>query len=198
MAGAPAAGKTTRQYLIRQAIESILAGVSIPTVKQSDAAAPFLSVQQAIKQERAFRSRSEEAMIALLLTVESVRWPMQDLMTKHGELTPQQYNVLRILRGAGPKGLPTLDIGERMIERTPGITRLLDRLEAKQLVERDRSNADRRQVICRITATGKALLKKLDRPVDALNEAAMGDLGTSELAELIRLLDKVRHHAQLN
>jgi DNA-binding MarR family transcriptional regulator len=160
--------------------------------------APHSSVQQAIKQERPFRTRSDEAVVGLMLTVEAVRRPLHDLMAEHGELTQQQYNVLRILRGAGAKGIPTLDIGDRMIERTPGITRLIDRLAAKDLVERDRSETDRRQVICRISATGKALLKGLDRPVEALNQAAMGGLSERELGELIRLLNKVRHQATRN
>ncbi|MFT7535651.1 MAG: DNA-binding MarR family transcriptional regulator [Hyphomicrobiaceae bacterium] len=153
------------------------------------------SVQQAIKQDRPFRTRSDEAMVGLMLTVEAVRRPFYELMAKHGELTQQQYNVLRILRGAGAQGIPTLDIGDRMIERTPGITRLIDRLTAKDLVERHRSETDRRQVICRISTAGKALLKKLDRPVEALNQAAMAGLTKSELGELIRLLNKVRHQA---
>lgn len=154
------------------------------------------SVQEAIQQERPFRTRSDEAMVGLLLAVEAVRRPFHELMASHGELTQQQYNVLRILRGAGPKGIPTLDIGARMIERTPGITRLIDRLVAKGLVERDRSETDRRQVICRIAPEGRTLLKKLDRPVEALNQAAMSGLKERELAELIRLLNKIRHQAE--
>tara|TARA_R110002072_G_scaffold302990_1_gene490818 strand:+ start:48955 stop:49482 length:528 start_codon:yes stop_codon:yes gene_type:complete len=156
------------------------------------------SVQQAIKQERPFRTRSDEAMVGLLLTAEAVRRPFHDLMAEHGELTQQQYNVLRIVRGAGAKGIPTLDIGDRMIERTPGITRLIDRLAAKELVERDRSAIDRRQVICRISTTGKALLKRLDRPIEALNQAAMAGLSERELGEFLRLLNKVRHQATRN
>lgn len=157
----------------------------------ADAAASE-SIQAAIKQTRPFRSAAQEAAIGLLLTAEAIRWPLQDLLAGHDELTPQQYNVLRILRGAGPAGLPTLEIGARMIERTPGITRLLDRLESKGLVERTRHVEDRRQVICRITDVGLNLLRRLDRPVDALDDAVMGNLDQAELAELIRLLNKVR------
>jgi DNA-binding MarR family transcriptional regulator len=133
-------------------------------------------------------------MVGLLLTAEAVRWPVQDLLSTHEDLTLQQYNLLRILRGAGSKGLPTLEVGARMIERTPGITRLLDRLEQKGLVVRTRSPEDRRQVICRITELGSGLLKKLDRPVDALDDATMGGLDEREIGELIQLLDKVRLH----
>jgi len=150
-------------------------------------------VQAAIKQSRPFSSPGQEAAIALLLTAEAVRWPMQDYLTSHHDLTLQQYNVLRILRGAGRPGLPTLEIGDRMVERTPGVTRLLDRLEAKGLVQRERSAHDRRQVICRITPTGTQLLRKLDRPITNLDERLTAPLSNTELRELIRLLDKLRN-----
>ncbi len=168
--------------------------VASTKTKPSETAAPADSIQAAIKQTRPFRSRRQEALVGLLLTAEAVKWPMQDLLASHDELTMQQYNVLRILRGAGPAGLPTLEIGTRMIERTPGVTRLIDRMEQKGLVVRERARDDRRLVICRITEAGTSLLKKLDRPVDALDEAVLGALDDDETAELIRLLDKVRHH----
>lgn len=152
------------------------------------------SIQAAIQQTRPFRSKRQEALIGLLLTSEATRWPLQDLFARHGDLTLQQYNVLRILRGAGADGLPTLDIAERMIERTPGITRLLDRLETKGLVARSRARADRRQVICRISDDGLALLKTLDRPVAALDDTILGCLNDREVGQLIQLLDKVRLH----
>lgn len=161
----------------------------------TDAAPHPGSIQAAIKQTRPFRSRRQEALVGLMLTAEAIRWPMQDLLAGHGELTLQQYNVLRILRGAGPAGLPTLEIGARMIERTPGITRLIDRMEQKGLVVRERAQDDRRLVICRISEAGAALLKKLDRPVDALDDAMLAALDDDETVELIRLLDKVRLHS---
>lgn len=153
---------------------------------------PAGSVAAAIKQTKPFRSTAQEAAIALLLTAEVTRWPIQDLLAAEHDLTLQQYNVLRILRGAGSAGLPTLEIAERMIERTPGITRLIDRLEDKGLVVRERSADDRRQVFCRLTAAGAELLRGLDRPIDALDEMVMGGLDAKEQATLIRLLDKVR------
>lgn len=152
------------------------------------------SIQAAIQQTRPFRSRRQEAVVGLLLTAECVRWPLQDLLAGHDELTLQQYNVLRILRGAGAKGLPTLEIGNRMIERTPGVTRLIDRMEEKGLVVRERSREDRRIVTCRITEVGTTLLKRLDRPVDALEESLVGALDDAEVAEFIRLLNLVRVH----
>ena len=107
-------------------------------------------------------------------------------------ITSQQFNVLRILRGAAPAPLPTLEIGERMIEQTPGITRLLDRLETKGLVARKRCRTDRRQVHCRITEAGLALLATLDRPADELGEALMRPIGRAGQKQLVALLDRIR------
>jgi DNA-binding MarR family transcriptional regulator len=111
---------------------------------------------------------------------------------EQGGVTFQQYNVLRILRGAGSDGLPTLDIGDRMIERTPGVTRIVDRLEAKGLACRDRGIEDRRQVWCRITEAGLALLAKLEEPVHETDESLFTGLSGEELDTLIRLLEHVR------
>src|SRR5512146_1802008 len=104
----------------------------------------------------------------------------------------QQYNVLRILRGAGKEGLPTLEVASRLVEQTPGITRLLDRLEAKKLIRRERCPTDRRQVLCFITAEGLALLGRLDAPVNAFDARALGMLTAQEQRELVRILDKIR------
>lgn len=156
------------------------------------AAAQPGSVQAALKQNRPFRSPSAEALVALMLTAETVRWPLQDMLAGSHDLTLQQYNVLRILRGAGKEGLPTLEIGARMIERTPGITRLLDRLEQKGLIARERSAEDRRQVITCITTAGVELLRALDRPVQAIERQVFGDLSDTDLRALIRVLDRIR------
>lgn len=152
--------------------------------------------QRAIKQEKAFRSLSQETVVALFLTAEAIRWPFTQLLAKNGDITLQQYNVLRILRGAGPEGLPTLEIAERMIDRTPGVTRLLDRLEQKKLVERERSSEDRRLVYCRISREGKDLLARLDGPFDALDDQAFAALSASDLKTLLRLLDRVREPSE--
>ena len=145
---------------------------------------------RAIRQERPFRSLAQETLVALLLAAERVRWPIQDALAAEGDLTLQQYNVLRILRGAGEAGLPTLAIGERMIERTPGITRLLDRLEKKKLVQRERSDTDRRQVVVRITRTGRELLARLDPVLDTLDDETL-PLGQAELRALLPLLERI-------
>ena len=100
--------------------------------------------------------------------------------------------MLRILRGAGPEGIPTLTIGERMIEQTPGVTRLVDRLERKGLVARNPCPTDRRRVFCRITPKGLDLLKELDDPINRWDAQAVSVLPPSELDSLINLLDRVR------
>src|ERR1700750_2732984 len=99
------------------------------------------------KPPEVFHSREQEATLGLLRTAAAIKRSLAQVIEPHG-ITPQQYNVLRILRGAGAEGIPTLTIGERMIEQTPGVTRLLDRLEAKGLVARCRGEDDRRQVLC--------------------------------------------------
>ncbi len=150
------------------------------------------TVQTAIGQKKAFRNASQEGVIALLLAAEVVRWRVTQLVEAKGQITFQQYNVLRILRGAGEAGLPTLAIGERMIEHTPGITRLLDRLEEKGLVTRERSDEDKRQVLCRVTARGRKLVDELDGPMDDLDDESLACLTKGELATLIELTNRIR------
>jgi DNA-binding MarR family transcriptional regulator len=109
----------------------------------------------------------------------------------HG-ITLQQFNVLRILRGAGDAGLPTLEVAERMIEQTPGVTRLLDRLEAKELVRRQRCPKDRRQHLCWISTTGLQLLEKIDALTARAPEESLKGLRQKDRVTFIRLLDAIR------
>lgn len=143
------------------------------------------------KPSQNFRSREQEATLGLLRTADAVKRSLAQVIAPHG-ITPQQYNVMRILRGAGPDGIPTLTIGERMIEQTPGVTRLVDRLERKGLVARTPCPRDRRRVFCRITAKGLDLLKELDDPVTRWDSQAVSVLPPSELDVLVDLLDRVR------
>lgn len=143
------------------------------------------------KPSQNFRSREQEATLGLLRTADAVKRSLAQVIEPHG-VTPQQYNVLRILRGAGSDGIPTLTIGERMIEQTPGVTRLVDRLERKGLVARTPCPKDRRRVFCRITAKGLDLLKELDDPVNRWDLQAVSVLPPSELDTLVDLLDRVR------
>lgn len=129
------------------------------------------------------------AYVALLRTADRLKAYFEAIISPF-DITSQQYNVLRILRGAGPDGLPILTIAERMIERAPGITRMIDRLEAKGLVWREDCPKDRRRIYCRITEKGLNLLEQLDGPVDKKNAAFHG-LNEGELAQLTGLLEKV-------
>ncbi len=149
-------------------------------------------LQREIQQRSPFRSKGQEAILGLLKTADLVRRLIAGVLEPY-EVTPQQYNVLRILRGAGSEGIPTLAIRERMVEQTPGITRLLDRLEAKGWAERKRCSGDRRQVLCFLSAKGAALLQELDGPMGAIDrETAFACLSDDELNELVRLLDSIR------
>ncbi|MDQ3948705.1 MAG: MarR family transcriptional regulator [Gemmatimonadota bacterium] len=148
-------------------------------------------LQREIKQKRPFRSRGQEATIALLRTADVVRRRLTRTVEPHG-ITLQQYNVLRILKGASPDPLPTLEIAQRMIEEQPGITRLLDRLGAKGLVRRERCADDRRQVHCWITKAGLDLLAELDPVVNKADEAAVAALSPAQLQQLLQLLEVIR------
>lgn len=147
-------------------------------------------LQREIQQRRPFHSRSQEAVLGLLKTADGIGRSLNAVLAPYG-ITRQQYNVLRILRGAG-EPLPTLSIAERMVEQTPGITRLLDRLEAKGLAGRERCAEDRRQVLCSISPQGLDLLKRLDEPMAKADARPMAELSDRDLSKLIRILDRVR------
>jgi MarR family transcriptional regulator, organic hydroperoxide resistance regulator len=149
------------------------------------------ALQREIQQRVPFSSQQEEAILAIARTADVLRRRISRLIEPYG-VTEQQYNVLRILRGAGCDGLPTLDIAERMIEQTPGITRMIDRLETKGLVSRERGCQDRRQVLCQISQTGLDLLAKLDEPLRQWGLTALGSLREQEMDALILTLARIR------
>ncbi len=147
-------------------------------------------LQKEIKKRNAFESAEQEALLNLLRTSDRFQTSMTRLFRKYG-LTPSQYNVLRILRGEG-KPLPCLEIADRLIAAVPGITGLLDRLEAAGLIGRERSRVDRRVVFAAITPKGLELLDRLDEPLEKQHQRLIGHLTRAELAELTRLLEKAR------
>jgi len=149
-------------------------------------------LQKEIKQNKPFRSRRQEAVLAIVRTADVLkrRWRVAE---EFG-VTGQQYNVLRILRGAQPEPLPTMEIASRMIENTPGITGLLDRLEEKGLVQRARDADDRRCSRCSITAKGMKLLAEMDEPINQSEEAALSILDGKDVDRLIDILEQVRAH----
>ena len=147
-------------------------------------------LQQQLRQRKPFRGPSQEAFINLLRTADVLQRQLELALKPHG-LTATQYNVLRILRGSG-EPLMCSQVGERMIAHDPDITRLIDRMEKAALVARERSTHDRRCVLLSITQQGLAVLKELDGPVDELDDRLMSHMPKAEIAELSRLLEKLR------
>lgn len=152
---------------------------------------PTGAIAREIKQGKPFRSLSMEAVLTLLRTADVIHRHFERVVLPRG-VTIQQYNVLRILRGAGERGLPTLEIAKRMVEKAPGVTRLIDRMAAKGWVDRVRCTEDRRVVYCRITDAGLALVSQLDEPMAAADDAALSMLHERDQRQLIRLLDAIR------
>jgi len=132
-------------------------------------------------------SSAHTTTFAILTAAERLRRRLAEVVEPYG-VTLQQYHVMRILSGAGSAGLPTLVVAERMIEHTPGVTRLLDRLESKELVRRVRSATDRRLVLCTLSAEGKRRVEAMEAAIEAEEAAAVGGLSRSEGQQLIRLL----------
>lgn len=148
-------------------------------------------LQAAIGQTRPFASASQEALLGIVHTGSMIDRLISRYLVPF-KLSSAQYNVLRILRGAGPAGLPTLTIRCRMIDPNSAITRLVDKLEKAGLVSRSRAVDDRREVRCRITEKGLSLLQELDPIVSAHDDLLAPGLSASELRQLTQLLDRVR------
>jgi DNA-binding MarR family transcriptional regulator len=149
------------------------------------------SLQREIKQPKAFRSREAEAFLNVLRTSAALVGDLAELLRGY-ELTQPQYNVLRILRGAGEAGLARGEVGDRMVAREPDVTRLIDRMEQRGLLTRSREGQDRRVVRVRITPQGLSLVNQLDEPVQHMHERQLGHLSETELASLCDLLAKAR------
>ena len=147
-------------------------------------------LQQKLKQTKPFSSTEEAVYLRMQIASEEMRAGFNELF-KSSELTLAQYNVLRILRGAGSEGLSCREISERMINRDSDITRMLDRLEARGLITRERQTDDRRVVLAYISKAGFGLLSDLDRPVADLHKRQLKPLSKKELESLGALLKKV-------
>jgi DNA-binding MarR family transcriptional regulator len=142
--------------------------------------------------ERSTRALAHSsAFRAALKTAGHLERGFAELFKAH-DLSLTQYNVLRILRGSGPDGATCGDVGDNLIQHDPDVTRLLDRLDRRGLIERGRDTKDRRVVRTRITKAGLALLADLDGPVDDVHERQLGHLSEERLAELTAILDAVR------
>lgn len=149
----------------------------------------FEELQLEIKQTKPFRSHEEAAYLAIQKIAEDLRAGFNDLFKTRG-LTGAQYNVLRILRGAGHDGLSCREISERMITRDSDITRMLDRLEASMLICRERQADDRRVVLAFIADQGLEILADLDGSVDELQKKQLGHMSGIELESMIKMLVK--------
>jgi DNA-binding MarR family transcriptional regulator len=143
------------------------------------------------KSPRKFDSLEQEAYLNLWRTYDRLRAIEDDLFGKH-ELSAQQYNALRILRGEHPVPIPTLLLARRLVSHAPDITRLLDKLESRKLIERERPEHNRRMVLVRITREGLSLLSSLDQPVRKCSEVQLGHLSADQLKSLVQLLKLAR------
>jgi DNA-binding MarR family transcriptional regulator len=149
-----------------------------------------MSLQRELKKKRPFESLEQEAALNIARTSDRQSIRFARLLRQH-DLTPSQYNILRILRGEGSP-LPSLEIASRTITVVPGITGLIDRLERSGFVIRERCKEDRRVVYVALTEKGQKTLAALDQPLNELHKKIMGHMTKVELAELIRLLEKAR------
>lgn len=143
-----------------------------------------------LKMKRDFRQPAQEVITSVLRTSDMYEYRLRQFFRDYG-LTHPQYNILRILRGAdGP--LPILEIANRLVSKVPGITGLIDKLEARGLVTRQRCDADRRVWYVRLSTAGQELLDKLDTPNDQIEQELAGHLTEKECRQLVTLLDKAR------
>ncbi len=155
---------------------------------------PLSAVGEEIYQTKPFATIEEELLVSLLRTTDVLNARFEQ-MIRPFNISMTQYNVLRILRGAGPDGRTCGEIGERMIAREPDVTRLLERMEKTGLIKRTRDTADRRVVVTRITSVGLKLLDEIDpklREMDGL----LKPMGERKLESMLKLLDELREHVR--
>ena len=150
------------------------------------------TIDREIRQTKPFRSVQEQVVINLMRTTRAVEEGWVQYLKRTAGISPSQYNILRILRGARPKAAKISEISDRMITRDPDVTRLVDRLIKQGLVRRERDTGDRRVVLVEITGAGLALLSRLDRPAGEYTDGAMAGLKLRQLRTRDGLLNEVR------
>jgi DNA-binding MarR family transcriptional regulator len=148
-------------------------------------------LQDELKQSKPFRSLEQEALLSIERTAAILSHGVADALRRY-EITPTQYNALRILRGAGEQGLCRNEVRDRLVAQVPDVTRLLDRMEEMGLVDRERAEDDRRMVFTRLTRKGTQLLARIDEPVARLHHRQLGHLNAAKLRTLIELLAEAR------
>jgi DNA-binding MarR family transcriptional regulator len=151
------------------------------------------SIQAELKQRKPFRTLEEEASVSLARTAALMEYAAAEVLRRYG-LTPTQYNVLRILRGAEPDGLGRNEVRDRLVFKVSDATRLLDRLEEMGLVARTRGGEDRRVVVARITRKGLDLLAPLDGEIEQFHRQKLGHMGERKLRTFLNLLADAREH----
>jgi DNA-binding MarR family transcriptional regulator len=149
------------------------------------------NLRDELKMTRPFKSLEEETILSIARTAALVEHTGSEEL-KRFDLTTTQYNVLRILRGAGEPGLCRNEVGARLVTQVPDVTRLLDRMEAAGLISRHRGGQDRRFVSTQITEKGLKLLERIDRELPAIHNRQLGHISQRRLRELIELLEEVR------
>lgn len=150
------------------------------------------TIDRELRQIRPIGSPQEQAVVNLLRTCRAVEENWTQYLKRTEGISSSQYNILRILRGARPNALKISEISERMINRDPDVTRLIDRLVKQGLVRRERDTQDRRVVLVEITEAGLALADRLDGPVELYTKAAMAGLNAQQLRTLDVLLNEIR------
>jgi MarR family transcriptional regulator, organic hydroperoxide resistance regulator len=149
------------------------------------------NLQAELKQRKPFPSVGTEALLSVLRTAAVLEHQLTETLKPYG-ITHTQYNVLRILRGAGAEGLCGREIAERMVSRVPDVSRLLDRMEEAALISRERDPGDRRHVTARITRKGLAMLGQATPLLEAVERVRVGQVPTGRLQQLIEVLSTVR------
>ena len=150
------------------------------------------ALQEELKQTKPFRTLRQEAQLNIVRTANQLSDAFEQMLKPHG-ITGTQYNVLRILRGAEPAGLCRNEVSQRLLNRMPDATRLLDRMEEAGLVTRERSLEDRRLVTTRITKKGRQIVDSLDDAADEQHEKALGHMSEQQLRTLVKLLTLARN-----
>lgn len=149
------------------------------------------NLQDEIRQTKPFARKSAEALLSILRTATVLEHTQNEALRPHG-ITHTQYNVLRILQGAGKDGLCGRDIAERLISKVPDVSRLLDRMDEMALLTRERDAADRRHVTARLSAKGRRLLLQATPDLEAVERKRFKDLRPSVIASLVKALATVR------
>ncbi|MCC7430465.1 MarR family transcriptional regulator [bacterium] len=156
-----------------------------------------MGIKEEIKQTKDFDCKQTELVISLIYTTDKLNFLIDEKL-KPFSLTQQQYNILRILRGSKETGLPTMEIASRMLNVAPNVTRIIDRLICKNLVDRQNVSSDRRQVVVKITQNGLDLLSQFDLTNETMNKDFLKKLSDEKINSLLVLLDEVRESLTTN